>query len=45
MVVPEAAVLKVLETFRKILEKTSVLESLFERNSSTGVLRRILRNF
>ena len=45
MVVPEAAVLKVYESFRKILRKTSVLESLFKRNSSTDILRRILRNF
>ena len=32
IVVPEAAVLNVLETFRRVLGKTSMLESLFKRN-------------
>ena len=45
MVAPEATVLKVLETFCKTVGKISVLESLFKRNFTTGVLLGILRNF
>ena len=45
IIVPEAVVLKVLEKFHEILMRTPVLESLFKRDSSTGVLLSILQNF